>query len=237
MKVVMVGDCAFVGFELARELRKRGHQVTHITFNHYSRLRFLKALPVPLQLAFDDCDLVHAHYARFPLYAAWLSGKPFVAHCHGSDIRGGVSRFKKYCFSKAEKVLVSTPDLLSQLPDATWLPNPVSWEFHDLGVPKHGAVYFKHKLDPPLPSLPQFLGKIEVLARNVPYKDMPKILNQYEYVVDYHFPSLSKLALEALGCGCRVVKWQGEVVSNLPSKHRVENVVDQLIQIYAEVLT
>jgi hypothetical protein len=237
MKILMLGDCAHVGYELARELWKRGHQVKHITFNHFSRFRYLKALSVPWQLAFNDCDLVHAHYARFPLYAAMLSGKPFVVQCHGSDVRYGVSSWQHYCLGKAKTVLVSTPDLLEKLPDATLLPTPIPSEFRDSGAPKHGAVYFKHNQDPELPIFPHFKGVIEVRERDVPYLDMPKILNQYKYVVDYHFPCLSKLALEALGCGCHVVKWQGEIVSNLPSKHRVENVVDKLEQIYREALS
>ena len=46
LKIIMVGDCAHVGFELARGLRKRGYQVVHIVFDHFSWWRYLKALPL-----------------------------------------------------------------------------------------------------------------------------------------------------------------------------------------------
>jgi glycosyltransferase involved in cell wall biosynthesis len=244
MKVTMVGDCAHVGYELARELRRRGHTVRHITFDHGSKLRYLKAIPVPLRLALDDCDLVHAHYARFPIYAAALSGKPFIAHCHGSDLRLGVSKVKEYFLKKARKIIVSTPDLLKFRPDATYLPNPVSWDFYDMGGPKKGAVYFKHKQDPCLPPSQLKMPYCEIRERDVGFSDMPKILNGYEYVVHNHYPveynhqpCLSKVALEALACGCKVVTWNGEVISNLPTKHRPEQVVDKLLEIYKEALS
>jgi glycosyltransferase involved in cell wall biosynthesis len=70
-------------------------------------------------------DLVHAHFCRSAVYAAYLSGKPYIAHCHGTDIRLDLNWLKKRCLKKARKVLVSTPDMLEILPYATWLPNPV----------------------------------------------------------------------------------------------------------------
>jgi len=236
MKITMVGDCAHVGYELAKELRKRGHIVKQIMFNHNSKLRYLKALTVPLRLAFDDCDLIHAHYARFPMYAAALSGKPFIVHCHGSDLRLGISRTKEHFLRKAKIIIASTPDLSNYRGGMTYLPNPVPWDFHDMNVPKSGGVYFKHKQDPTLPPCLKDYTDCEVRERNVPFTDMPKVLNSYEYVLDFHFHCLSKLALEALGCGCKVVTWDGNIVTDLPDKHRPEQVVDRLLEIYKEAL-
>jgi len=197
----------------------------------------LKALTIPLRLAFDDCDLVHAHYARFPIYAAALSGKPFIAHCHGSDLRLGVSRIKQYFLKKARRIIVATPDLLEYHLGATYLPTIVPWEFHDLGVPKKGAVYFQHPQDPHHPFVAGVVGSYTVHDRSVPYSDMPKVLNQYEYVINFHYPILSKTSLEALACGCKVVMWDGKVISNLPSQHRPEQVVDRLLEVYKEALS
>jgi len=239
MKILMVGDCAYVGYELARALRKRGYIVEHITFAHYSKTKYLKALKTLITLPFKKCDLIHAHYLRFPAYAALfaslLTGKPFIVHCHGSDVRDKrLNWLQKLCLRKAKQVIISTPSLQPYLPDAVWLPNPVGPEFHDLGTPKKGAVYFKHKKDWGLPQFPSYT----IRERDQAYADMPKVLNQYEYVLNYHFGNfthnLSKLSLEALRCGCKVVVGPGEVIEKLPAIHEVDNVASRLEKIYLD---
>jgi len=240
MKVLMIGDCAYVAYELARTLRERGYQVKQVTFNHFSKLRYFKAVWTLLTLPFRSFDLIHAHYLRFPAYAALfastLTGKPFIIHCHGSDVRNKrLNLLQKLCLRKAKKIIVGTPDLQPYVPDAIWLPTPVGPEFHDLGMCKQGAVYFKHQKDCGLPDFPSYMIK----ERDQRYVDMPKILNQYEYVLNYHFSGftrwLSKLSLEALRCGCKVVVDHGEILEGLPAIHEVDNVVSKLEQIYLEV--
>lgn len=233
MKILMIGDCAYVGYELGRALRKHGYTVEHITFKHDSKTKYFQALKTLITLPFKKCDLIHAHYLRFPAYVALFSGKPFIVHCHGSDVRNKrLNWLQKLCLRKAKKIIVSTPDL--HVPGAVWLPNPVGPEFHDLGTPKKGAVYFKHKKDW---GLPQF-ATYTIRERDQAYVDMPKVLNQYEYVLNYHFGGfthmLSKLSLEALACGCKVVVARDEVIEKFPSAHETKNVVNLMQQIYLE---
>lgn len=51
-----------------------------------------------------------------------LLGKKVIIHYHGSEIRNK----KQLFFHKlADAIFVSTPDLLKDVPNATWLPNPI----------------------------------------------------------------------------------------------------------------
>lgn len=238
MKILMLGDCAYVSYELTRELRSRGHEVDHITFDHASRLRYLTASYAPLKAEFGDYDLVHAHYLRFPAYVAFFSGKPFIVHCHGSDLRRyRLGWLKRQCLKKAAKVLVSTEDLLKFCPDAVWLPNPVGREFYDRGKSRNGAVYFPHRDDPPL--LPEHIARLkpDVIERHVPYEVMPVLLNKYRFLVSSSYPFLQKLMLEGLACGCQVVPWNnGSRITEFPPEHYVDKVTDQLLDIYEEIL-
>lgn len=71
----------------------------------------------------------------------------------------------------------------------------------------------------------------------IPHRKMPMLLNQYEYFIDHcHVPALSKTGLEALACGCKVVRWDGKIIQGLPLEHRPENVIEKLKKIYLEVL-
>lgn len=83
----------------------------------------------------SDYDVYHLHYGRsllpfnvdLPLLK--IRGRQIVAHYHGSDIRGrgeGILTERL-----AEIKFVSTPDLLTDVPDATWIPNPVAVPSYD----------------------------------------------------------------------------------------------------------
>ena len=68
---------------------------------------------------------------------------------------------------------------------------------------------------------------VDLLGHGIPYGEMPKVLNRYEYYIDRMSPkSLSKTALEVLACGLKVIRWDGRVVSGLPLEHRPERVAE-----------
>lgn len=239
MKVLMLHDCAFVGFELGKELMRQGFTVSYMEFVSKGKLDFYKT---GRKLAKVNADLVHAHYCRSAAYASYLSGKPYIIHCHGSDVRNGLSFWQKKALKKSSKVLVATRDLFDSLlcEEKIWLktwylPTPVGSQFFDFGLErKHEALYFRRRDE-----ICQKIDwiKIALADRNFSYEEMPTILNGYEFVVDDHYPVLSKLSLEALGCGCKVIDWKGEVIKGLPKEHRVENVVSKLISIYEDALS
>ena len=257
MKIVMVHDCAFVGFELARELTRRGYDVKQLEFGGHAKLATLK---MAWKLRRTQCDLVHAHYCRSAAYAAYLSGKPYLVHCHGSDIRQGISRIQKKCLKKADNVLVSTNDLLEQWPDAVWLPNPVDLDrFKPLR--KHdgnNVLYFPHWYEDQTETLEAACEKLDYYLTtpkfySIPYTMFHNYLNQFDVFVDrFSIRSYSKTALEAMACGLAVIGFRHELEPTLEvirskkerewivefqrrkvlSRHEVAEVVDQLEKIY-----
>jgi len=89
-------------------------------------------------------DIAHVHYATHaPI--GWLTGLPWVLHCHGSDVRGvrrgsPVGRYLATALRGARAVLYSTVDLGEWVKalrrDALYLPNPIDTEtFRPLGEP------------------------------------------------------------------------------------------------------
>jgi glycosyltransferase involved in cell wall biosynthesis len=78
-------------------------------------------------------DLVHVHYARLG-WAGPLTGRPFLLHCHGTDLRGVTpgspwGRVTGPWLRAAAMVLYATPDLEAWARpfrrDAIFLPNPI----------------------------------------------------------------------------------------------------------------
>jgi len=192
-------------------------------------------------------DLIHVHsFDKLVPYLKLLyPSKPIVLHYHGTDIRGKWLQKQKYQ-SKADAILYSTPDLLNhETPKlAVYLPNPVDtdlfYKFPGIFQKPKTALAFKYQLD--MDKANRYAKKyglsIEFLERNIPYRKMPEILNKYEYYIDQtQIPSLSKTALEALACGLKVVRWDGEIVEGLPEEHRPENVIRRLIEVYSSIPT
>lgn len=167
-----------------------------------------------------------------------LCHQPLIMHYHGTELRTN----KRKRWKNADKILYSTPDLKPYLPEtATYLPTPIDTEtFTDLRQPRKEAVYFPHWYEPENLAwkVAENYGlSLHVQSDFVPYAEMPKFLNQYEYVIDrFQIHSLSRLALEALASGCKVICWDGQILDRFPSEHRVENVAKQLHQIYMSVL-
>jgi len=79
---------------------------------------------------------------------------------------------------------------------------------------------------------------LDILERNIPYKEMPKKLNKYEYYIDQtEIPSLSKTALEALACELKVIRWDGEIISKLPAYHDPISVSQKVFNVYQELIS
>jgi len=72
----------------------------------------------------------------------------------------------------------------------------------------------------------------------IPYNRLPMFLNKFEYYIDRNYiKSLSKTALEALVCNCKVIRWDEKIVHDLPEENKPENVVIKLKQIYEQILS
>ena len=145
MKVIHLNDECNVSFNLAAGFQDMGH-AAEVWCEHRPDAR----LPLVAKLAYlpvrgavfsrlnrrirrEGFDVVHIHNAD----RGWigiLGGHRYVLHCHGSDIRIGLThalrrRWTVPALRRAHRVIVTTPDLLEWLrdirADAVFLPNPL----------------------------------------------------------------------------------------------------------------
>ncbi|MEM2570083.1 MAG: hypothetical protein QXT67_09145 [Candidatus Bathyarchaeia archaeon] len=191
-------------------------------------------------------DIIHIHSIDklIPYLKFLYPNKPIILHYHGSDIRGKWLMKRKY-WDKADAILYSTPDLINdETPKkAIYIPNPVDTDlFYPLYINKRkirSAMAFNYHLDTnkAVYYAKKYGLSLDILERSIPYENMPNKLNEYEYYVDQtEIPSLSKTALEALACGLKVIRWDGEIIEGLPEEHKPENVAQKIWEIYREML-
>lgn len=260
-EIIMIHDCAFVGYELKKELLRKGFNVKHFFFKGPPKITTLKMI---FKLKRSKSSLLHAHFCRSSAYAAYFSGKPYIVHCHGSDIRWGINWLQKKCLNNSKVVLVSTPDLLNILPHAIWLPNPIDTKRFKPLREHYGnnVLYFAHSYEDISVELKRLCDRLGFNLRvqrikNIPYFEMHKFLNEFDIFVDrFLIKSYSKTALEAMACGIpvigykhnlkeilerltdemerrKLIQWQFE---NIIPLHRKEKVVEQLIKIYNKII-
>jgi hypothetical protein len=154
----------------------------------------------------------------------------------------------------ADEILVATPDLLSLLPNAKYLPNPIDVEHFskdDVKFKKSNKTALTIKTETGnIEKALQYCKenninlKIDVFDRTrIPlyYKEIPSLLKRYDIYVDIRIvndrilESLSKTALESLACGLRVLNYKLEYLDKLPEIHNPINVVNQLQNIYNNI--
>jgi glycosyltransferase involved in cell wall biosynthesis len=209
-----LNDCAYVGYEIAKELGNRGYEVLYFPRGRSNYSRTFGALLNVLR----GKGILHVNYA---LQDAYLAGKlrgSFLLHAHGSDLRWSITGrwgwIVRSSLKVASKVIVSTPDLLEiaqeYRADAEYLPNPVDTERF---VPQHRekasaktALYFPKWYE----SLPHELVKglhkagfaLFAPPERVKYEDMPRLLSAHGVFIDrFTIPAFSKTCLEAMSCG------------------------------------
>jgi glycosyltransferase involved in cell wall biosynthesis len=135
MKIIHVGDICGIPQTLAIEQRRRGHQADCIDFPGAFTLRWRIRKFTKLLQYVPAYDRVHFHYSTALPFALdlpiWkILGKEIVMHFHGSDIR--CKRLNPIIKHLADKIYVSTPDLLQWAPCAEWQPQP--FDFSSLPI-------------------------------------------------------------------------------------------------------
>jgi hypothetical protein len=226
-------------------------------------------------------DVIHVHSLPemvINIRKIYGGSKIIILHYHGTDIRGFskdnsrtfnlrnilkpeniVKKIKKRRLHikaqrLADRVIVSTPDLIQLVKGSVFLPNPIDTDhFTNKKLTKERSVdvskgiivnsevtnielamnYCKHK---------KINLNIYIYDRTknpIYYKDVPNFLKKYDVYVDLRFVNrkllmnLSKTALEALACGLKVLNYKLEYMNNLPSEHCPTNVVTILASIYS----
>jgi len=226
-------------------------------------------------------DVIHIHSLPemvINIRNIYRGSKIIILHYHGTDIRGFSENNSrtfnlrnilrpKNIFRKirkrrlhikaqrlADRVIVSTPDLIQLVKGSIFLPNPIDTDHFNKKLIKQRSPdvyegilvnsevtnielamnYCKHK---------KINVNIDIYDRTknpICYKDIPNFLKKYDVYIDLRFvnrkllKNLSKTALEALACGLRVLNYNLEYVDNLPSEHYPTNVVTILSSIYSK---
>ncbi len=195
---------------------------------------------ITAELTFDaenikNFDIVHGHYALTkPVIHAYRQAKkyrkPFVLHCHGSDVRQitlhGAKKlpFKHSLVSrrlrkKADKVILSTPDLL-EWSTGLYIANPVDLEmFKPMNVKKSDKILLLGRFtagggvlclidrkkrydclnwgdDIPFPQ------NVNILPF-VPHDKLPELFNRYDKMIGALVDPVSLARLEAMACGLK----------------------------------
>jgi hypothetical protein len=226
-------------------------------------------------------DVIHIHSLPEMVTSirnVYKKSKVIILHYHGTDIRGfseednsQASNLRNILRPKnivrkirkrrlrikaqrlADRVIVSTPDLIQLVKGSIFLPNPIDTDHFNNKMSKERSVgvykglfvnsevtdiklamnYCKRK---------KINFNIDIYDRTknpICYKDIPNFLKKYDVYVDLRFvnqkllKNLSKTALEALACGLRVLNYNLEYVEGLPSEHCPTNVIKTLSFIYS----
>jgi hypothetical protein len=154
----------------------------------------------------------------------------------------------------ADEILVSTSDLLSILPHAKYLPNPVDMNhFSPDNINTNNSSNNALTIKTETGNVEQTIQyckennidlKIDIFDRTqspLLHEQIPNLLKKYDIYVDIKIvnnqllESLSKTGLESLACGLRVLNYKLEYIDKLPQMHNPVNVVNQLENIYNKI--
>ncbi len=180
-----------------------------------------------------DFDIIHGHYALTkPVIGAYKAAKkhrkPFVLHCHGSDVRQIThqgpnklplkhSLVSNRLRKKADAVILSTPDLL-KWSKGLYLANPVDIEmFKPMDVKKSDRILLLGRFTAGGGILCHIDKKKKYDCLNwgddipfppnvkmlpfVPHDDLPKLFNRYRKMIGALVDPVSLARLEAMACG------------------------------------
>jgi len=262
MKVLHINNVAGVASLLVEGLRHRGIKADLVVRKqHPYKFPFEKVVDVRardfllhvLKLS-QGYDIVHVHglpykqYLNIDIFALKTLGSRLIVHLHGTEIRTSHSKVLiKVALQFSNHVLLSTPDLVFYYPKATWLPNPIDPIFKpsENSGKYEKALYLRKWYERERESIVretcQEMGlELTIPDKPIPYNEMPHFLNQFEVFFDrFTIPSLSKTALEALACGCKVISWKGPVTNpeEIIKNHNLSVVTEKLLRIYDEILS
>ena len=225
-------------------------------------------------------DVIHIHSLPemvINIRNTYGESKVIILHYHGTDIRGfsgdnsrifslrnilkpknivGKIRKRRLHIKAqrlADRVIVSTPDLIRLVKGSIFLPNPIDTDHFNKKMIKErsGDEYEGVLVNSEVTNVELAMNycrhkkinlNINIYDRTknpIYYKDVPNFLKKYDVYIDLRFvdrkllKNLSKTALEALACGLRVLNYNLEFVDNLPSEHCPTNVVTILSSIYS----
>ncbi|MBA3045130.1 MAG: glycosyltransferase [Candidatus Thermoplasmatota archaeon] len=215
------------------------HQIAHIPQLLVSRLKEKGVqadfVEVPDARTIAKHDIIHGHYAlnRHTIAAFRLARKlkkPFILHCHGSDLRllTGTGRkqlpfhysvISQYIRKRSAAIILSTPDLEEFEPNGTYIPNPVDLErfrpMPEVKKSKRQLILGKQVKNSKLSKFIKpdveydcvnngypfnFPSNVRMLPC-VEYDELNEFLNHYEFMIGTVGDVISMARLEAMACG------------------------------------
>lgn len=166
--------------------------------------------------------VIHVNYIyeELPLVRLIAPLTPIIYQYHGGDVRERIARGlpPHEETQLADKIIVSTDDLQAY---GEWYDRPIPDTFYYRGGRVPGTAlmnYVSYVIIDQRPLAARLCSerglKLTILDRDegptVPYVGMPSFLSKFEYYLDFkgHIERtvLSKTALEALACGCKVIQ-------------------------------
>lgn len=223
MKVLHVHQIAHIPQLLVSNLKQQGIQAEYLE----------EATPNAIKSA----DIVHGHYAlnRHTIAAFRMArkyNKPFILHCHGSDLRllTGNTRIQlpfhlrkisEHLRRRSSRILLSTPDLEEFEPEGEYIPNPVDIgrfrPMHEISKSGRHLICGKQVRGSNLLDFIEkdvqydcvntgYQFKFPANVKMLPYVDYSRFhefLNGYEVMIGTVGDVISMARLEAMSCGLR----------------------------------
>lgn len=235
MKVLFLGNTAGAFTPVAEWLHANGHETKIVVrecfdpykFTENSGLGVLVGGPRDLyretmrQIQEMSPDIIHISSSLELLLIARLQSwkTPVVFTYHGVDVRDSTGRPHKIVSQLADHITVTTPDLSSY---GNFLDRVISSDFRyrggrvpDTALMFYGDYFYADKRDFAREWCGDRGHTLTILDKNhasypIPHDEMPDYFSRYEYYLDWkdqrgELHALSKTALEALRCGCKVI--------------------------------
>lgn len=265
MKVLHLGNTAGVGGYLAEFMAEYHEIKSLVLIPRYNLFRlsteFVKNLDCKYKEFFVRCwlkglffDIIHIHGEDKTLKILKqifpYKNKKIIIHYHGSDIRGRWKE-KRDRWQYADKIIVSTPDLLEGSPEGVeYLPNVIDEKICSLYKRRSKEVdscfHVYHESSEIAVDYFSNYG-VRLIIHHAKFEplnhfDFLDRLSSYEYYIDVKkrngkiLEALSLTGLEALFMGVKVIKWDGSLISEFPDQHRSINVASKLKGIYEDLM-
>lgn len=275
MKILHAWGIGSSGFIFTRWLNKLGHESKLINpvdndFYQYSQYYTETEKVDPNPKIFSDYvaeqsknyDLIHirSNFGLLPKIKKTNPKIPIVLQFHGTELRlpEDLLKFRKNCLKLADKILVSTEDLLEYDKSYFYLPNPIDTELFRPTDQKPIYDYLNvSKLPEDAARIQKFLMKnnfkdkfafVASWDQPIYYAAGPDFIRQFRYYIDikfnklYHnfekpFPVRSLHGLEALALGLEVLIQDMTKIKGLPKQHDPYVATNKLIkEVYEKLL-
>ena len=215
-----------------------------------------------LALTARHFDVIHNHGldGLTPWLRLLYPKKKIILHYHGTRIRGKWDQ-KKKLWRHADRIIVSTPDLLDGAPvGVLYVPNLMDWDTIDRLKERHGkgigmaaensALTVSRWADDEAQAIADAHGLRLVFwdreRAPLDHKQFLDYVSRFSAYIDIKRDFLtgpgtdqileahSLTGLEAMGLGLTVLNWRGEESEIDISNHRPENVIPILWELYNE---